>query len=393
MKPAIKLGSLLLAIMLVFTAVASGCSLNKEWSYKTSEKELPIGVYIYCLNNAYSTAKGYAEKLDDYDPTKDTWLDMEITDDDDNKAVARQWIKDKAEELCLTFLVVEEQFKAENATYDEATLISYQEQAKQYWEVGVEQYGQMVYAALSNTYAPYGVSLESFSYCYADTSIKQEALFYAAYGEGGSQEVKDDELEKHFIDNYVSYSYLSAPLYESTTDEAGESTSVALSDDEIKKVKSEFEGYVKQIKDGKSMDDVAESYKKNNGEDAGDPVSSTEAFDKLSMGDDFKEALEKLDSKKATTITVGEGNSAMLYFIYKDDIKSIAKNYLKDGEQHKAVLANMKSEDFQDYIKELIKSLKYEKNSAVDSYDPKMFFEPEEPATTEAADDSTADES
>ncbi len=43
--------------MMAFTAVAAGCSFNKEWSYKTSEKELPIGVYIYCLNNAYATAQ------------------------------------------------------------------------------------------------------------------------------------------------------------------------------------------------------------------------------------------------------------------------------------------------------------------------------------------------
>ena len=108
MKQAVKIGSLLLAILMVFSAVfASGCSLQKQWSYKTSDKELAIGVYIYNLDVAYQQALEYAKKLDDYDGTNDKWLDLEITDDDGTTAVAHQWMKDKAEELTLTALAVE----------------------------------------------------------------------------------------------------------------------------------------------------------------------------------------------------------------------------------------------------------------------------------------------
>ena len=331
MKPSIKLGSLLLAIMMAFTAVAAGCSFNKEWSYKTSEKELPIGVYIYCLNNAYATAKGYAEKLDGYDSEKDSWLDMEITDDDGNKEVARKWIK-------------------------------------------------------------YGISLESFSYSYADMSVKQEALFYTVYGKGGSKEVKDDELNKFFTDKYVSYSYYSAPLYTATTDEAGQQSNVAMSDKKIKELKDQFNGYAKDINGkGKSLDDVNKAYQKKSNDKTIEPTKNTEQLEKVSMGDDFKKALEKLGNKKATTITVGEKENAMLYFIYKDNIKDVAKTYLKDGQQKKTVLAAMKSEEFTKYLKDLTKEIKYEKNSAVDGYDPKMFFEPVKattaPATTVSSDE------
>ncbi len=384
MKPAVKLGSLVLALMMAFTAVASGCSLNKEWSYKTTEKELPIGVYIYCLSNAYSTAKGYAEKLDKYDGAKDSWLDMEITDDDGNKAVARQWIKDKAQEDCLTFLVVEEQMKKENATYDEATLQGARDQAKQYWEVGIQQQYQQT-PALSTIYSKYGISEESFIYVQADANLFQNDLFYAVYGKGGSKEVKDDDLKKFFTDEYVSYSYYSTPLYSSTTDEAGQSKNVAMSDDEVKKTKKQFDGYVNDVnKDGKSLDDVTKAYRKANNDDKLEPTANVEKLEDVSMGDEFKEALKKLDSKKATTITVGEKENAMLYFIYKDDIKDKATTYLKDGEQKKQVLAKMKSDDFKKYLKELTKSLKYEKNNAVDGYDPKMFFEPVQPTTAAA---------
>ena len=71
MKPNIKVGSFLLAIVMMFSVFAiAGCTpttINKEWSYKTSDNELAIGVYIYSLNAAYSQAESYAKKLDDYD--------------------------------------------------------------------------------------------------------------------------------------------------------------------------------------------------------------------------------------------------------------------------------------------------------------------------------------
>ena len=119
MKPNIKVGSFLLAIVMMFSVFAiAGCTpttLNKEWSYKTSDNELAIGVYIYSLNAAYSQAESYAKKLDDYDSTSDKWLDEKIKDDDGNEQVAREWIKDQAKKMCLSYLVVDEQLKKENA--------------------------------------------------------------------------------------------------------------------------------------------------------------------------------------------------------------------------------------------------------------------------------------
>ena len=115
MKPNIKVGSFLLAIVMMFSVFAiAGCTpttLNKEWSYKTSDNELAIGVYIYSLNAAYSQAESFAKKLDDYDSTSDKWLDEKIKDDDGNEQVAREWIKDQAKKMCLSYLVVDEQLK------------------------------------------------------------------------------------------------------------------------------------------------------------------------------------------------------------------------------------------------------------------------------------------
>lgn len=37
MKPTVKIASLLTAVLMLFTVFASGCSLDKEWSYITDD--------------------------------------------------------------------------------------------------------------------------------------------------------------------------------------------------------------------------------------------------------------------------------------------------------------------------------------------------------------------
>ena len=346
MKQAVKIGSLLLAILMVFTAVfASGCSLQKQWSYKTSDKELAIGVYIYNLDVAYQQALEYAKKLDDYDGTNDKWLDLEITDDDGTTAVARQWMKDKAEELTLTALAVEKGLKDEGATVDSATLQAADEQAKTNWNVGpYANYGYVM--PMSKELEPHGVSFDSYKYAAFEVPAMQQVLFNTLYEKGGSQEVSDAELEKFFNENYVDYGYLSANLYESSTDEAGTTNNVALSEDAVKQITDKFDGMVKDINSG-----------------------------------------------KAATVKVGEGDSAMIYLVYKKDINAIAKDYLESASNRSEVLTNMKTDDFKTYIKDLIKELKFEKNAAVDSYDPKMFFVAEKPTTTAESSESEGSDS
>ena len=119
--------------------------------------------------------------------------------------------------------------------------------------------------------------------------------------------------------------------------------------------------------------------------------SSIEALEKFSAGDELKEAVEKLDGGKATTIKVGSGDSAIYYLIYKNDIKDTAVTYFDDASQKSSVLSAMKQDEFNDYIKDLTKDLDYDANTGViDSYNPKMFFKAVEPTTS--ASTTTADE-
>ena len=390
MKPTVKIGSLLLAVVMALSAVlATGCSMGTEWSYKTSDKELAIGVYIYCLDLAYQQAQTKAKELDDYDGTNDKWLDLEITDDDGNTAVARQWIKDDAQKKCLNFLAVEKGMKDEGASVDEATQQAADEQAKTYWNVG--QYANYGYIMpMSKELEPYGISYDSFRYCTSQYSVNYSALFAKLYGEGGSQEVSDSELEDYFIENYVDYSYIPVQLYEASTDEAGESKSVALSDEKIADYTAELEGYVKDINDGKSYDDVVSAYTEKHELSQSPAVDNTEQLESVSAGDQIKDALKDLGNNKAVTVKVGEGDSGMLYLVYKRNSADSAKDYLESETNRAGVLNTMKKDDFEDYLKKIVEDLDYEKNSAVDGYDPKMFFVAEQPTT--AAEETTSAE-
>lgn len=385
MKPNVKIGSFILAMIMVLSVViVSGCTpinLNKEWSYRAGDKELAIGVYIYSLDTAYQQAKTYASELEDYDETSDSWLDMEITDDDGNKEVASKWIKDQAKTMCLTYLVLDEQLEKENVEIPEASIASADEQAETYWNVG--QYADYGYfMPMSEDLEPYGISLESFAYCSTEYSVKYQALFDKLYKEGGSKEVTDEELSEYFSDNYTDYSYFTVNLYTASTDETGASTNVAMSEEEAKKVTDEIDGYVKQVNGGTSYDDVVAKYMEANEVESDPSVSNTENLENSSLGDEVKDALKELDNNKATAVKVGSGESAVYYFIYKRDINDAKADYLADENNSAGVLASMKGDEFADYLEGLTEELKYEENtSVIDKYDPKMFFVPVEPTT------------
>ena len=393
MRSAIKTGSLLLAVVMLFSAIfAAGCSFSPEWSYKTSEKQLPIGVYIYALRAAYGEAETKAKELEDYDSTKDSWLDMEIEIHDGEKGVARDLIKKEAEENCLKYLAVENELKNLSATPDSAQLDSSREKSKNYWEVGpYAQYGQI--SPMKNELEKYGVSYDSFAYATADYSVNYSTLFAALYAEGGTQAVSDSELTKFVEENYADYSYFSVPLYksDSTDTTTGQATSTALSDDEKKKITDELTGYVNSINDGKAYADVVEEYMKANNVTENPSKDNVEFKDDFSAGDEVKAAYDKLQTGKASLVTVGQDTTATLYVVYKKDIKADAAKHV--SENRASVLSKMKTDDFDAYIKQLVEKLEYEKSPAVDKYDPKMFFVAVQPTTAADAGSSDSDSS
>lgn len=375
MKPYAKIGSLLLALVIAVAAV--GCtpiSLKAEWAYKTDKVELPIGVYSYSLKAAYSQAQSYASSLASYDEASKDWLDMEITDDDGETAVAREWIKNEAEKMCLTYIAVDNLVEELGIDMSGATADTAKETAEEYWTVGpYAAYGY--YMPYQDEYEPYGVSFESFEYCTTLFSAKYSAIFEKLYGEGGSKEVTDNEFISFFTENYTDYKYISTNLYESTTDESGESTDVALSDDDVKKITDEFDNYAKELSNGVSFDDVIEKYMTANSLTDDPTVAAVENLDDSSLGDEIKNAINELKANEAKTIKIGDDDTAVYYLVYKGDINSDIEDYVYDESQRETLLATMKKDEFADYIDELAKTVECEKNESVlNKYKPEIYF-------------------
>ena len=382
MKPTVKLASLLTALLMMISVIASGCSLGKEWAFKTSDKEIPIGVYITAMYNAYFEAQEYASKLDDYDASSDKWLELEITDDEGNTEVASKWIKQRAERNCLEMLAIEAELDKQGATLDEANIAQMENQADMYWVQGMKK-----------TLQDKGVSQESFKYYLSRYSLEKSQLFDSLYLAGGSKEVSKDEIIKYFEENYIRYSYLPVALYEATTDEAGE-VSNAITDEQAKKITDTLDGYVKQVnavKDateaGTTSDKLTAEYISANGMDENALVTGTAPKEETNApADEINEALKKLEEGKATTVKVGEGASATVYYVFRYSTAAAKNEYLADDTHNDEIVRNMKKQDYEDYLTDLIDKMDYQKGSGVDSYDPKMFFtKPESSASTVTA--------
>ena len=391
MKPYAKIGSLLLALIIAVAAV--GCtpiSLKAEWAYRTDKAELPIGVYSYSLKTAYSQAKNYASKLASYDEASESWLDLEITDDDGDKAVAREWIKNEADTMCLNYIAVDNLVEELGIDMSGATADSAKKTAEEYWTVGpYASYGY--YMPYKDEYEPYGVSFESFEYCTTLYNTKYSAVFEKLYGEGGSKEVKDDEFISFFTENYTDYKYIKTNLYESTADESGESTDVALSDEDAKKLTDDFDGYAKELNNGAAFDDIINKYKTANSLTEDPSTSAVENLADSSLGDELKNALGEMKANQAKTIKVGSGNTAVYYLIFKGDINSDIDSYVYDATQRDSLLASMKKDEYEKYVDDLAKKTECEKNqSVIDQYKPELYFVKPESSASESSDSSAA---
>ena len=369
MKPTVKIASLLMAVLMLFSVCASGCSLDKEWSYKTSDEELAIGVYLVAMQEAYAEAQSYAASVDGYDASSDKWLELEITDG--NKQVAKEWIKDAAERKCLELLVIRPELERLGATVDEASI-----------ETAAKNYETQWYTQDKSTLEKLGVSLDSYKYYKSTYATLRDQLFDKLYGAGGTQEATTDEILGYLADNYARYAAVPVSLYESTTDEAGSSKNVALSDEKIKAITDAMDGFVKQVNAEKDTAKAAELSNKLLSEYLPTVDMTAEQMQNVTLpkknagitDKDLAKALEELEEGKAVTVKIGEENQQSYFYLFRYNTASLKENYQNDGVTDKQILTKMKSKDYIAYLKALYDKIGYQKSGAVDKYQPDIFF-------------------
>ncbi len=387
---------LCVVLALVMALTAASCSLSKQYAYQKNDIELPIGTYILYLQQAYNQAQGFAQKSDLYDSEKGTYdgkksfLKMEITDDDGNTAVAEDWINDKAQELTIDAIAGAELAGKLGCSVDEATIADTESQIKTYWDQG---YGEQ--------YEQYGIGMDSLIALSNASNLRHEA-FHKQYAADGPTPVSDEELAKYFTENYTSYKYFSANLYTTSTQTDGaeegsdsaSSVDVPLSDEEIAKYQKDFESYAKTLSSGGSFDDVVKKYMDAYGVTE-DPRTENVAVLDDDTTDEVMKTIKDMKDGQAMTITVGEeDNSKQIYVIYREPIENQVEAYTKTEEPEKTeatgdeaaltasaesnrdtVLEKMKSEEFDELVKNFAKDNGIALSSACKNYKPSMFEE------------------
>ena len=381
---------LCVVLALVVALTAASCSLSKQYAYRDNDVELPIGVYIYYLYSAYSQAQSYAQQSDKYDSTtgrydgKKSFLKMEITDSDGNTAVAEDWIKDKAKELTLNAVAVSYEYKRLGATIDEMSPDDMYSNINIY-SVYNSQTGQLDYSLdqkiseVAKNYEQFGIGFDSWLLCSYSLGAMEEAAFDLEYAaDGGETPVTKEEITNYFTENYTSYSTISANLYTEETvasedgSESEETQNVAMSESDIKKYEDAFKNYAKELSDGKSMDDVVEEYNKEfNAEATASP--NVAKIDK-DTEDELNKAILALKEGEASYKIIGDDETTrVIYLIYRAPIKDKVSEYVDDETKRDSLLHEMKDEEFEELIKNLIEDKGFKLSGDCNGYQPSLF--------------------
>lgn len=376
MKAIKKITAAFLAVLMIMSI--SGCSTKPEWSYKVDDNEVQIGVYIYALYTAYNQAASYASSAEGYDAEK-SFLNLTITDDDGETAVAKDWIVDTAKELTKNILTIEEEFEARGLTLTAEDEAAAKESADNDWNLGPYYDMYLAYGMTPTPYKdilePYGVSYESFERASYMASAKQKALFEEIYINDEETAVSTEDLTNYFTENYTSYSYLSVRLADSATDDAGSTTYTAMSDEDIAEIESTLQGYADNINNGAgTFAEQMVEYTALKELESDPSTSAVENLDESSLNEDVIAALNELEEGKAALVKVGEAENAYYYLIYKAPIADSVADYIEDETNSFNVLSAMKSEEFQDMLTAKAEELGIQENtSVVNSYKPSMF--------------------
>lgn len=376
MKAIKKITAAFLAVLMIMSI--SGCSTKPEWSYKVDDNEMQIGVYIYALYTAYNQAATYASSAEGYDAEK-SFLNLTITDDDGETAVAKDWIVDTAKELTKNILTIEEEFEARGLTLTAEDEAAAKESADNDWNLGPYYDMYLAYGMMPTPYKdilePYGVSYESFERASYMASAKQTALFEEIYINDEETAVSTEDLTNYFTENYTSYSYLSVRLADSATDDSGSTTYTAMSDEDIAEIESTLQGYADNINNGAgTFAEQMVEYTALKELESDPSTSAVENLEDSSLNEDVVAALNELEEGKASLVKVGEAENAYYYLIYKAPIADSVADYIEDETNSFNVLSAMKSEEFQDMLTAKAEELGIQENtSVVNSYKPSMF--------------------
>ncbi len=336
---------------------SAGCTGNTKWSFKTANNELSSGQWIlYTFEGLNSAIQKLSTDEESASVDKIDWDSQQI----ENMA-AKDWIYAEAKKSAKRYLTLEELAAKYGAEADNGTYVMYK-----------SQYGYFYENFYKTLFEKLGIAENSYIDVMAMPSLLEDAVFTKMYGKGGEKEVSDDEVKKYFTDNYVAYYYVTADL-ETTDEETSEKTEVSA--DEKETIQTNFRKYAVMLNDqGKTTDDVTAQYLVDFSVDTA--PTTDDATDKSEMTTGaLNEAILAVKEGTAETKEL----DGKMYLIYRYDINTKTDSIKgadddTDGTTSfiakEDIVKTMKHDEFEDFIKEQMDALEYDRNDAcVHKYD------------------------
>ncbi len=219
-----KLFSVLLALMLLLFPL-SGCKKKQTSALEIEGVSVSGGVYAYYLDRVFSNPKVFGAKEND-----------------------RESITEKATLLCKKYAALLN-FAEKNNIKPELYIKS---------EANDETNG--LWSIFGAYYKSIGVSKADLLKVTLCEKIKKQ-IVAEFFGKGGKKEVSQDDLKQSFVELYVGFKAIEAPLSKLNT--KGETT--ALSKKEKAALEEEFESMAARLRAGTDIDTLNEEYcKKQN---------------------------------------------------------------------------------------------------------------------------------
>lgn len=344
-----KIFSLFLVTATFLVSTACG-KIDKSWALKYDKNTVSNGVYVYFLwisyNNALKIVSNGTENIYDLENQKVEGKD------------AASWIKENAIKATKDLLATEKLFEEKGLTISEEENKNIEEEASKSFENS------------KDTFDKYGVTFEDFKRAYSAQNLKSEKLFKYFYNVGGVEAVSDEDLINYYKTNYVSLSIISkASESNPEEDENGQQNSENKKTDE--QIEDQFKNYVNMINNNeKTFEEIGNMFKESEKMDT-DPIENEVLNPKTGdISDETANKISQLEINKSTHIKLDN----MFLLVYKKDINSSLPDLSDEKERYK-ILVEMKSDDFNNILKNKANALKIKVNeSSIKDYSPTKFF-------------------
>lgn len=256
------------ALSAAMILTCTGCTIGKSTAYALTVDgyQIKAGVYIYYSYTAFTEAKNTAADQNE---------NLNVEDDDAVKKVKidgknfLDYVKDKTTESCISHVAVIKHFDELGLSLSESELDEIDETVEAAWNDSSNK--KMME---SN-----GISRESFKEIIT-TSYKKEAVFQSFYGEGGSENITEDQLRDYYTENTARVKYVDMDLHDADgndLDEAGKKEIMDMAEDFLARAKA-ANNETAMLQEFNVFQEEYDNYvSEQAAEAAGDDESTTEA--------------------------------------------------------------------------------------------------------------------